>query len=190
MLAVTGYRTTIVAELAKIIPDPIVRIAGDMSDPACWFRVPPSATRFLLAAGVLHGKRIQEQSAAEITECFAVNCVNVVRLCEHILDSTPTARIAVIGSQSGIKGSFDQAYAVSKAAVHGYVAMRHVTQHQQIVAVAPEIISDSGMTWRRSDYPDVLTKRKTVTAAQVARIVKRLLYGKEPLSNCIVPVEC
>jgi hypothetical protein len=31
------------------------------------------------------------------------------------------------------------------------------------------------MTERRSDYPEVLTKRKTVTAAQVAASVRRLL---------------
>ena len=176
MLAVTGFRTTIVRELAKLIDCHVARISADLSRLDTEFDIPPAANHFVLAAGVLWQRQTAEQTAGEIATSLAVNMVNVVRLCESILATKPDARIVVIGSESASKGSFDQTYAVAKAGVHAYCRWRQVLPTQLLVCLAPPIISDSGMTKKRHDYPAVLFQRKHVTAAQVAKSVRSLLY--------------
>lgn len=177
MLAVTGLRTTIVQELAKLTDEPISRIGGSSHQ---WFDADfqiPEANRFVLAAGVLYGKHINDQTVYDIATGLAINLISPMRICEQILVENGRARICVIGSESGFSGSFDAVYAAAKAGLHSYVTTRKVLPTQQLVAVAPPIISDSGMTKRRGDYPEVLKKRKTVTAQQVAIVVHQLLYG-------------
>ena len=194
-LAATGANTTIVrallARLARegmhVTAEPI---GGNLADPDADLII-PNARRYVLAAGVLHGKRIEALSGAEINECLAVNLVNVVRICERVRTYQPSARICVVGSLSGIRGSFDTTYAIAKAGVHGYVQFRETHWPQQLFAVAPSIISDSGMTMRRPDYPEILTKRQTVTAAQVADAIHRHLWdpSAEPLTGAVVTVQ-
>lgn len=178
MIAVTGRRTTIVRELELF--EPIERIEGS--------RLPAGVDKFVLAAGVLVGKRITELSPIEAYDTVYVNLISAMRLCERILDSVPTARICVIGSCSGIKGSYDTLYAAAKAGLHHYVKTRKVTERQQLVAVAPCIIADSGMTRRRGDYPQVLDEKPTVTAKEVANVVYGLLSISPAISNEIVKV--
>lgn len=177
MIAITGRRSTIIQELEAF--EPVERIESD------YF---PCTTKFVLAAGVLVGKRISDMSPIEAYETVNVNLISVLRLCERILTRIPTARICVIGSCSGIKGSFDELYAASKAGVHQYVKTRKVLDSQQLIAVSPCIIADSGMTERRSDYPRVLEERQTVSAREVAEVVYGLLSMTPIVSNEVVPV--
>lgn len=186
MFVVTGLRTSIVRELKDITNEPVIRIEADWRTHDASF-YPPKATRYVLAAGVLHGIRMAEQTQQQITETFNVNCINVVRICERVLTMNANARICVIGSESGRRGSFDEAYALSKAAVHQYVRWRKVKPTQQLICVAPKIISDSGMTQRRKDYPRVLRERPTVRAEEVARQVHSLLWGDCLISNEVIP---
>lgn len=175
VIAVTGRRTTIVKELEAY--EPIERIEADL----------PLTNKFVLAAGVLVGKPIADMSTLEAYDTVYVNLISTMRLCEHILQ-IPNARICVIGSFSGIKGSYDELYGASKAGIHHYIKTRKVLDTQQLIGVAPTIISDSGMTERRGDYPEVLEKRKTVTAKEVADVVYGLLTMSPPLSNEVVPI--
>mgnify|MGYP003908889943 CR=1 FL=1 len=175
MLAVTGFRTSIVQELKRFIDDPIVRIGADLGRLNCTLEFPP-ADRFVLAAGVLHQTQLIEQSPDEIMSSLAVNMINTVRLCELILKANDNARIVVIGSESADRGSFDTTYALAKAGVHAYARWKQVLPTQQLTVLAPPIIADSGMTRARKDYPEVLSRRRTVTAEAVARSVKSLLY--------------
>ena len=174
MIAVTGSRTTIVQELAKT--ERIERIDADLAWADCQFDI-PEAERFVLAAGALVGKRIQEQGGSELLQAFSVNLINTVRLVETILDTNARARVVVIGSESAFLGSYDQAYAVAKGGLCAYASWRKVGPEQTLAVLCPPIISDSGMTMRRADYPEILAKRRTVTAAQVADAIKRLLDG-------------
>lgn len=191
MIAVTGYSTTIVRELEQLLPlEVFVRIDMDLAKPDCPVTDIPRAERYLLAAGVLHQKHILEQSAAEMIEAVSVNLLCVIRISEAILARDSAARICIIGSESGSKGSFNQVYAACKAAVNAYIVQRRTQPLQQLVCVSPPIISDSGMTRRRKDYPQILEQRPTVRAIDVARTVKRVLYDREPqkASGCIVRV--
>lgn len=191
MLAVTGRGTTIVQSLKLILPpnEEIVRMDLKLGQLDCVLRV-PVAKRYLLAAGILHQKPIREQSWSEMIESLAVNMVNVIRICEMVLEEEPEGRICVIGSESAIRGSFDATYAAAKAGVHAYVKSKKTGPLQQLVCVSPDIIGDSGMTQRRKDYPAVLEQRGWVTAMEVAATVKRVLYDHEPqeTTGCIVRV--
>lgn len=167
------------AETQKVLKErsvafAISRIDGDQSDIATDLKI-PVASHFILAAGVLTGKRLLEQSPYEMRAAIAVNLVNVMRICETILQRQARANIVVIGSQSAALGSFDELYSVTKAAVNTYVAYRDLGNEQLMACVNPPIISDSGMTRRRDDYPEVLNNRITVTAREVAERVCDLL---------------
>jgi NADP-dependent 3-hydroxy acid dehydrogenase YdfG len=177
VIAVTGRNTTIVKELS--LYEPVERIEkGSL----------PLTAQFVLAAGVLVGKRISDMTAIEAYETVNVNLIETMRICERILSTIPTARICVVGSCSGIKGSYDQLYGASKAGIHHYIKTRKVLDTQQLVAVSPCIIRDSGMTERRSDYPRVLEERETVSAKQVADVIYGLLTMTPAISNEVVPV--
>ena len=174
MLAVTGSGTTIVRELTRA--EPVERIDADLAWADCDFDI-PETDRFVLAAGVMVGEKIQHQSGSALIRAFSVNLINVVRLCETILDTNPRARIVAIGSESAFLGSYDQAYAVAKGGLCAYASWRKVGPDQTLAVLCPPIIADSGMTLKRHDYPICLETRRTVTAAHVAKAVLRILDG-------------
>lgn len=191
MLAVTGRNTTIVAELARLLPgEDIVRINADLSDPHTPLDL-PTAPRYVLAAGLLYNKKpIEQQTDSEILASLSVNCINAIRIVERVFAAQHDARICVIGSESAFKGCFDETYFLGKAALHSYVKARRTSLNQQLVCVSPDVISDSGMTRRRHDYPGVLTTRPMVTAREVAEVIKRALYDNPPdyATGCILRV--
>lgn len=179
MLAVTGFRTSIVRALTARTGEPVERIHADLARPSTNFVWPDGCERFVLAAGVLYPNQVHELSASAIIDAISVNLVNVMRLCEAILRRVRAARIVVIGSLSGREGSFDQLYAAAKAGVHLYVQTRLVQPPQLLACVAPTIIADAGMTMRRADYPAVLSRRPTVTSMEVAEMVAAFLYAED-----------
>jgi NADP-dependent 3-hydroxy acid dehydrogenase YdfG len=196
-LAVTGRSTSIVAELEKIFEqrgefEPIERIDLRLELPDCAInRLPlPPAKRYLFAAGVLYSKEINEQTGDEIVASLCVNVINVVRICEMILERQDDARICVIGSESAAHMSFDLTYALGKAALHAYVRGRKTKARQQLVCLSPPIIADSGMTRRRADYPQVLTTRPYCRAVDVATLAFELLYLQPPATGTgrVIPV--
>jgi NADP-dependent 3-hydroxy acid dehydrogenase YdfG len=199
MLAVTGASSQICKAVVAITGETLIRIPRmlEATELPMYNRFArrqasiPGAPRYLLAAGVLTGKVVNDQTIAQINEAFWVNAAWPIKLCEQILAENPDARICVVGSQSATRGSFDQIYAASKAALHAYVLNRSTRSPQQLFAVAPGIIADCGMTLRRHDFPSVLRRRKTVTAEQVAKVIVRHLWDRsvDPLTNAIVPVE-
>jgi NADP-dependent 3-hydroxy acid dehydrogenase YdfG len=187
MLAVTGLNTTIVQSYLQIRPEGVIRIEAtpSLSHSSPVLKV-PLADRYILAAGVLHQARLTKQTEKEIIESLSVNFINVIRICEEILSRYKCARICVIGSESGFNWSYDDTYAGAKAAVHRYVETRKIAATQPLVCVSPIIISDSGMTMRRNDYPDILDKRRTVTAMAVAEVISGLFSNEIDLNNTVV----
>lgn len=185
MLAVTGIRSKIVEEIAKIIPEKVVRIDDD---------VIPQVDRYLLCAGVIRPKRLTRQTTEELNETWFVNFVRPVQICEHILGSNPAARICVIGSDSGFKWSFDDAYAGAKVALHRYIETKVLRMpDQQLVGIAPSIIGDCQMTTSREDTDNLdrlmytHPKERFLSAMEVAKLAYFLLYVDEGyLSNTVI----
>jgi NAD(P)-dependent dehydrogenase (short-subunit alcohol dehydrogenase family) len=106
----------------------------------------------------------------------------VIAACDQVFDERELARVVVIGSESGFSGSYDSAYAAAKAGLHAYVETKRLKPRQQLVCVAPGIIADAGMTTRRPDKDALAAralehpKRRFVTALEVAKLIRFLLY--------------
>lgn len=178
MLAVTGFRTTIVRELQGLVShERVTRIERDFPF--------EQVDRYVLAAGILHSKPLCEQSPQERDQSLTVNFIEPLCHCEDALQRNPNARVVLIGSESAYLGSYDELYAVTKLALHRYVVLRKVLPNQTLGLISPPIIADSGMTQRRHDYPDVLRERRHVFARDVARAAYRILYETKPGQNFI-----
>jgi NAD(P)-dependent dehydrogenase (short-subunit alcohol dehydrogenase family) len=193
MLAVTGYNSRIVQELIPLLPEwdkpPHISsvVYGEKFFRACAAgeRNFSECDRYVLCAGVIRPKTLSKQTAGEIVETMTVNCIRPMQLCDAILESNDTARICVIGSESGFVWSYDGAYAAAKAALHRYVETKKLRPHQQLVAIAPSIIEDCGMTMAREDAENLERrkaehpKRRFLRASEVARLIHFLLYQDE-----------
>lgn len=188
MLVVTGWGSSIIQELLRLVP------ADEEARRAVYFDVPTNGDRYVFSAGVLRAKRIADQDASQIAETFMVNCASVMQACDRIFEANDLARVCVVGSESGNSWSFDGAYAASKAALHRYVETKRLrTVDQQLVCVAPGIIGDAGMTLRRADQQALHQRELThpkgrfLDASEVARVIKFLLYDELGyVSGCVV----
>lgn len=137
--------------------------------------MPLDFDRYLLCAGVLYGQKVTEMETMSVVNTLAVNYIDVVVFLERLFDSNSRARVCVIGSMSGINGSYDTMYAGAKAALHLYVQTKKLQKEQHLVCVAPTIVANAGMTTRRSDYDHVIKRGKErklgrwLTTDEVAR---------------------
>lgn len=201
-LIVTGARTTIVQELTKLLPEgeDVLRLGADLNNlelSKLRASVPDNdingTRRYLFASGLLRAKNIGDQTGKEIVESLAVNLISIVQLCEYILQTQSDARICVVGSESGIRGSFDTTYALAKAALHSYIQWRKISENQQLVCIIPGMVADSGMTTRRKDQNQVGIRARNhprgrlLMAKEVAQAIYWLLYvDKGYISNSII----
>ena len=188
MIVVRGSGSAIAEELFQILPAGESITAVPRGAP-----IPLDGDRYLFCAGVLHGAKLVDASPSQLLESFEVNFASVARDCDRIIAENGGARICVIGSESGISGSYDDAYAGAKAALHRYVETKRLrTGAQQLVCIAPTIIGNAGMTIRRNDQADLERragehpKGRWVAAIEVARLVHFLLYVDEGYLSGIV----
>lgn len=184
MIGITGKQSSITQSFIKLINEDVVYGTTET--------LPLNLNSYLLCAGVLVGKDAQSISDTDARDTFHVNFLNVIRFCDKVFTENKHARICVIGSESGFKGSYDMVYAGSKVALHLYVESKKLQYPEQhLVCVAPTIIEDSGMTQRRKDLTDVIEKGKKrrmgrwLLSDEVARVAYFALH--EPsLSNTII----
>jgi len=128
---------------------------------------------YVFLQGYLLPKKINQQSDAETYDSLKINLLSVVKAAELILDTNPVARVFIVGSESGKKGSYDTTYFLSRAALRSYVfekRLRHVGQ--QLLLISPAKIVDSRMTQEREDYAELLESSKDLPKG-------RMLYAKE-----------
>jgi NAD(P)-dependent dehydrogenase (short-subunit alcohol dehydrogenase family) len=212
-LLVTGGSSPIVAKIRQRVmardPGVTIRSLGrgahhdvrvDFSDLASVDAVRPevvAADRILLGHGLLRPKAFLEQTGAELAEGLSVNLTSVVRLAEHALTANPDVRVAIIGSESGRKGSFDTTYALAKAGLHAYVRQRRLGHPgQQLVCVSPSMVADGRMTLERRDQDRVRQvamaspKKRLVLADEVARLIYFALFEDDGyLCNTVIELD-
>ncbi len=205
-LAVTGGRTSIVQGLLALVPEEDVVTIGRQDDDtirldlAAEFdatAVPVDVERYVLASGLLFPKTLAEQDFEETARSLAVNLTSVVRIVEHLLTNNPRARIAIVSSESS-RGSYDTTYFLAKVALDAYVEGRRLrAPGQQLVAVSPTIIMDSGMTQRRHDLDSVAErarrtpKGRLLRSDEVSRLLHYVLYVDEgTLTNTVIHLNC
>ena len=179
MIYARGADSEIVTSLEKLYPVSPVNRGSPM---------PVSARRYLFCVGKLEQKNIRFQTEEETQETFWVNFTQVVKECDWLIDNNPDARICVMGSDSGFKGSFDAAYAGAKAGLHNYVENKRLRHpHQQLVCVAPSMVAGTRMNRNRcEDGIKALQERlhshpkgRMVTTLEVARLIHFLLCVDE-----------
>lgn len=184
MIGIAGHSTTIAQEFMSLLPgESFVR--DRLQD------MQLDLGRYLVCTGFLAGRSLREISNDDAWKTWVLNFLEPARFCDRVFAANPEARICVIGSESGFNGSYDMAYAGAKAALHLYVETKKLTSPmQQLVAISPSIIRDSGMTERRTDF-ERLEARAAATrhgrlleAREVASLARDVLCGATPfLSN-------
>lgn len=177
MLAIRGAKSRIAVELAKLVHCVPVR------EVARGERMPPDASRYLFCAGLLTPTSLEQMDRADAGDIYWHNCGAIIQECERILWHNGGARICVVGSESAFTGSFNQAYATAKAGLHSWVETRRLdSPAQQLVCVSPGIVSDCGMTQRRTDKGRLQArelghpKGRFMKAREVAAVVHFLLF--------------
>lgn len=171
MIGVRGAQSAIALALRQFTDDPVNPMPRGDASLAC--------ERYLFTAGLPTNEATSDDPIAEV---FWANVGAVIQSCDAILEHNPNARICVIGSEAAYSRSFDHTYASAKAALHRYVETKRLMPGQQLVAIAPGLIADAGMTERRTDQKAIEARRlahpkqRWVTAAEVARLVHYVLY--------------
>lgn len=152
----------------------------DLNDQETWKELEKFSkkyNKFCISAGILHKKRIIDQSKEEISNSFFTNCISIVLLCEKLLSINSNARIIIISSESALKGSFDESYFLSKSAINKYVEERSVGSDQQLLSISPSTIEDSNMTKMRDDkerlaqYRNEHPKKRFLRMKEVASLI-------------------
>lgn len=189
MIAIRGAGSQIVSALFMLLPteprEQVVVVPRDTD-------MPLNAERYLFCQGLIRPRRGRDQTAEQIGESFRVNCWFICEQCDRIFAANPRARVCVIGSESGISGSFDDVYAAAKRSLHEYVEKKRLLPDQQLVCVAPSIMN-SGMTLQREDKENLERrrtshpKRRFIEPEEVAAVVRFVLYGDRGyLSNVVI----
>ena len=80
--------------------------------------------RIFLCHSVLSNKKHLSKNNDEIHNQLNVNLLSKIKICEISLKHNPKARIFIIGSESGLKGSYDIVYGLSKSSINKYVEER------------------------------------------------------------------
>lgn len=189
MIAIFNARSSIARALRELLPLDESIVADQYEAPEIAF-----AQRFLFCTGYLCGKPIAEQSPNETARAYNENFADIATMCDQILAVNRNARICIIGSESGCCGSYDMAYAGAKAAMHLYVERKRLEHPgQQLVAVSPTVIWDSGMTQARTDLADCEARGRArrrgewLSAQDVAQVVHFALYvDRGNLCNTII----
>ncbi len=189
-VCITGWNTTIAEHFRQITSEPCVRgdcVKNDGED------FPLHHDRYLFCQGMLLPKQFGEHSYDEMKLTWKVNCDSIVKACNEILLNNEHARICIIGSHSAYSGSYNSIYADSKKTIHHYIERKQIEfPDQQLVGIAPSIIEDSGMTRRREDQDNLRArealhpKGRFLTAMEVAKMAKTLLYEQEYVSGTVV----
>lgn len=177
MLAIRGFGSRLAQAVADLLPPGETAVPVERGD------CNSTADRHLFCQGLLTPQTIGMQSEAVIADSFMANAASTIRQCDLVIGVNDRARICVIGSESGFSWSYDGAYAASKAGLHRYVETKTLrTPEQQLICIAPSIIGDAGMTTRRQDQANLVTretahpKRRFLTCAEVARWIVFVLY--------------
>ena len=187
-ICISGWRSKIAEEFRTFLPPSEQTIWGKPCEPNF-----PTAERYLFCNGLLRPKRAGDQTQAERDESWLVNYISIATQCDWIFAHNSAARVCIIGSESAYRGSFDEIYTTSKAALHNYVTGKRLrTWSQQLVCISPGIIEDAGMTTRRRDTGNLNRRRsehpmgRFATAREVASLAHHLLYHQPYVSGTVV----
>ncbi|MBA6264788.1 SDR family NAD(P)-dependent oxidoreductase [Colwellia sp. Bg11-12] len=116
---------------------------------------------YIFNLGFIQSKRLLDQEDKDIYKSLCINALFVIKSCEYILSNNSKARIFIIGSESGKKGSFDTSYFLAKSMLRAYTKERQlISPEQQLLLISPSTISDGKMTTDRADVDTIARYKK------------------------------
>jgi NAD(P)-dependent dehydrogenase (short-subunit alcohol dehydrogenase family) len=189
-VVITGIKTTIAQEFVNMLKGETVHgvRVEDIN--------PYQSNRYLFCQGYMIPKRRADQTDEEIAKSRYINYSSISKAIDDILNVNDDARICVIGSNSAFDGSYDDSYALNKKRIHDYVCSKKLTgAGQQIVAIAPTVVEDAGMTYRRADTKNLKNRRRQtrmgrfIYAREVAALAYHLLYEQPYISNTVIRMD-
>jgi short-subunit dehydrogenase len=137
---------------------------------------------YVFNLGFLQPKRIKDQSSSDVLKSLSINALFTIKSCEYIFENNLKARVFIIGSESGKKGSFDTSYFLSKSMLRAYTKERKlISENQQLLLVSPSTIEDGKMTSSRNDtktlelYKKNHPKKRFLDSSEVANLLCDLI---------------
>ena len=153
--------------------------------------------KILLLQSVISSKFFLKRKQTDIMKQISINLLSVIKICEIALKYNKKVRIIVLGSESGIKGSYDLVYGLMKSSLHKYVQERRIKfPNQQIVCISPSTIIDSKMTLNRKDKKNIKKsvylnpKKRGIKSFEIAELIYNIFYkSTDYLTNTIIRVD-
>ena len=159
--------------------------AEDISDTAIKNLFNVNYDAYIFNIGFIQNKRILEQTKSQIIKSFCINALFTIKSSEYILQYNSVARIFIIGSESGKKGSFDTSYFLAKSMLRAYTTERRLSSpEQQLLLISPSTISDGKMTSNRTDYNNLTMykkqhpKQRFLDSIEVSKIVSDIIINE------------
>ena len=145
---------------------------------------------------ILSNKKHLSKDHKEIYEQSNINLLSVVNICEIALSNNKNVQIFILGSESGVKGSYDIIYALTKSSIHKYVEERKIFyKNQQLVCIAPSTIIDGNMTINRKDKNNVKKsiynnpKKRGLYSKEISKLIYDLSFkNSRYLSNTVIHI--
>ncbi len=152
--------------------------------------------KIFLFHSILSNKKHLLKNDYEIQQQLNINLLSKVKICEISLKYNPKARIVIVGSESGLKGSYDIVYALSKSSINKYVEERQILKkEQQLICVAPSTIIDGNMTLKRKDKHNVRKsiknnpKKRGLFSKEVSKLIYDISFNNtDYLTNTVINI--
>ena len=151
------------------------------------------SNRILLLHSVISNKKFIEREEIDIVKQIKINLLSTIKICEIAIKYNKNVKIIVLGSESGIKGSYDIVYALTKSSIHKYIKEKKIKHpNQQLLCIAPSTIVDAGITLRRKDQNNVdksindNPKKRGIKSREIANLIYSLFFDQSNYINNIV----
>lgn len=155
------------------------------------------SNKILLLQSIISSKFFLKRKQSDIAKQISINLLSVIKICEIALKYNKKVRIIVLGSESGVKGSYDIVYGLMKSSLHKYVQERRINfPDQQLVCISPSTIIDSKMTLSRKDRKNIKKsinlnpKKRGIKSIEIAELIYNIFYkSTDYLTNAIIKVD-
>ena len=145
---------------------------------------------------ILSNKKHLSKNYKEIHNQLNINLLSTINICEIALSNNKNVQIFILGSESGLKGSYDIIYSLTKSSIHKYVEERKIFyKNQQLVCIAPSTIIDGKMTITRKDKSNVKKsinnnpKKRGLYSKEISKLLYDLSFNNTKyLSNTVIHV--
>ena len=151
----------------------------------------------VLLHSIIIPKQHLKKNLNEKIKQLKVNFLSILEIVEIALKYNKKARIFILGSESGKKGSYDIMYALTKNALHKYIEERQILfPNQQLVGIAPSTIVDGQITLNRKDKRNVKKsisinpKKRGILSSEISKLIYSLIYfNTDYISNTVIDVD-